>query len=93
MREIKMKKISVFILGLVILIVLPAYVYAEEVQGQVQSINASNNEIIVKDSKSGADRAVTVHPKIASTLQQGSMVKISLKPGTNAADTVEVNIG
>ena len=85
-----MKKISLFVLGLLI---LTGSAFAEQIQGPIQSIDASKNEIIVKDSASGADKAVIVHPKIISTLQSGSVVRISLKSGTNAADTLEVKIG
>lgn len=85
-----MKKISLFVLGLLI---LTGSAFAEQIQGPVQSIDASKNEIIVKDSASGANQAVIVHPKIISTLKPGLVVKVSLKPGTNTADTLEVKIG
>ncbi len=85
-----MKKILLFVMGFLI---LTSAAFAEDLQGPVQSIDATKNEIVVKDSASGADKTVTVHPKIISTLRQGSVVKVSLKPGTSAADTVEVKVG
>lgn len=88
-----MKKSLFFILGLSVLLGITPSVFADGVNGPVQSIDASKNEIIVKDSASGANKAVSVHPKIISTLQPGSVVKVSLKPGTNAANTVEVEMG
>ena len=88
-----MKKIGVLGLGLSVLLGITPSVFADGVNGPVQSIDVSKNEITVKDSASGANKAVSVHPKINSTLQPGSVVKISLKPGTNAADTLEVKIG
>ena len=88
-----MKKIGVLVLGLSVLLGITPNVFADGVNGPVQSVNASNNEIVVRDGASGMDRTVTVHPKIISTLKPGSVVNVSLKPGTNTADTVEVKIG
>ena len=85
-----MKKIWFLILGILL---LSAPAFADEVQGPIESIDAVKNEIVVKDSASGTDKTVAVHPKIISTLKEGLVVKISLKPGTNAADTLEVKIG
>ena len=85
-----MKKTALAILGFLI---FTGSAYAEVVQGPVQSINTESSTIVVKDSATGMDKTVTVHPKIASTLQQGSVVKVSLKPGTSAADILEVKIG
>lgn len=88
-----MKNVGALILGLSLLIAPAATVFADGVNGLVQSVNASRNEIVVRDTGSGADKTITVHPKIISTLRPGSVVKVSLKPGTNAANTVEVEIG
>ena len=67
--------------------------FAEIVQGTVESINKAKNEIVVKNKVSGADQVIIVHPKVIATLQNGIVVKVSLKPGSNVADTVEVEIG
>ena len=88
-----MKKISLLVLGSVFFMGASITAFAEIVQAPVQSVDASKNEIVVKDNQSGAGRTVIVHPKIISTLHKGSVVKVSLKPGTNTADTLEVNIG
>ena len=85
-----MKKMSLFVIGFLIL-ARPAF--AEIVQGSVESINVAKNEIVVKDQISGTDKAIIIHPKVLATLQSGAVVKASLKPGSNTADTVEVKIG
>ena len=84
-----MKKVLLLIVGILI---LSGPAFAEEVQGPIRSIDAVKNEIVVNDGASGMDKTVTVHPKIISTLKEGSVVKVSLKPGTNAADTLETKI-
>lgn len=88
-----MRKIMVFMIGSAALMAASATAFADQIEGQVQAIDTAKNEIVVKDKASGTDQTVTVHPKIIATLRQGSVVKVSLKPGTHAADTVEVKIG
>ncbi len=88
-----MKKVTVFVFGVLIITGFAATSFAEVVQGSIQSINVAKHEIVVKDKTSGANKTVIVHPKIMATLKNGTVVKASLKPGSNTADTVEVNIG
>ena len=85
-----MKKMTPFLFGILVLTGFTAVGFAEVVQGPVQSIDAAKNEIVVKDNASGADKTIIVHPKVAATLKTGAVVKVSLKPGSITADTVEV---
>ncbi|HTL70972.1 MAG TPA: hypothetical protein VL404_06745 [Candidatus Eisenbacteria bacterium] len=64
--------------------------FADEVQGVVDSVDSSANAVVVKDPASGTSRTVRVHPKVASGLGKGSVVKAKLKPGSDEADSVEV---
>lgn len=88
-----MKKITSFVFGILILTGFAATSFAEVVQGSIVSLNAARNEIVVKDNATGTDKTVTVHPNVMVTLKSGTVVKASLKPGSNTADTVEVKIG
>jgi hypothetical protein len=88
-----MKKIMSFIFGMLILVGFAATSFAEVVQGSIVSLNTAKNEIVVKDSATGSDKTIMVHPKVMATLQSGTVVKATIKPGSNTADTVEVNIG
>jgi hypothetical protein len=87
------KEIASFIFVMLVLTWFTPASFAEVVQGPIESIDRTKNEIVVKNKTSGADTVVLVHPKVISTLQNRSVVKVSLKPGTNTADTVEVKIG
>ncbi len=64
--------------------------FAEQVQGLVESVDSSNHSIVVKDPVSGSGRSVRVHPKVISEVKKGSVVKATLKSGSDDADTVEV---
>ncbi len=88
-----MKKITSSIFAVLIFAGLAVSSYAEVVQGPIESIDKTKNEIVVKNKETGTDKAVIVHPKIIATLQNGTVVKASLKPGSNVADTVEVKVG
>lgn len=85
-----MKKTIFFVLGFLI---IAGQVFAETVKGPIKSVDAAKSEIVVTDSVSGSEKTVMVHPKIIATLQEGSVVNVSLKPGTSTADTLEVKIG
>lgn len=63
---------------------------ADQIQGFVESVDASNNSVQIKDPVSGAQRSVRVHPKVVSEVKNGSVVKATFKPGADTADTFEV---
>lgn len=64
--------------------------FADQVQGLIESIDSSNNSILIKDPVSGAEKTVHVHPKVISEVKKGSVVKATLKSGSDNADTLEV---
>ena len=63
---------------------------AEVVKGEIVSIDAAKNEIVVKEKKANAEKKIAVDPKEISTLKQGDMVKVILKAGTNTAEKIKV---
>jgi len=63
---------------------------AEVVKGEIVSIDAAKNEIVIKEKKTNAEKKVVVDPKEISTLKQGEMVKVILKAGTNTAEKIKV---
>jgi predicted dinucleotide-binding enzyme len=63
---------------------------AEVVKGEIVSIDTAKNEVVVKDAKTNAERAVVVDPKEIAQLKKGDKVKAILKEGTNAAEKIKV---
>ncbi|MCX5902131.1 MAG: hypothetical protein NTV89_01390 [Proteobacteria bacterium] len=63
---------------------------AEVVKGEIVSIDAAKNEIVIKEKKTNAEKKIVVDPKEISTLKQGEMVKVILKAGTNTAEKIKV---
>jgi len=63
---------------------------ADQVQGFVESVDASNHSIRIKDPASAEGKTVRVHPKVISEIKTGSVVKATLKSGSDEADTLEV---
>ena len=70
-----------------------AAAFAEDVEGSIESVRASKNEVVVKDRWTGGEKTITVHPKVVANLKPGTIVKASLKPGSTAADTISVVVG
>ncbi len=85
-----MYKLRVFSLSAALVLGLSLPSYADQVQGFVESIDPSSNSILIKDPVSGAAKTVHVHPKVISELKKGSVVKATLKSGSDNADTLEV---
>ncbi len=93
MEEDKMRLFRALILSVFLMLGCSAFLFAAEVQGMVDSINASNNSIVIKDPVTGAGRTVIVHPKVLADLKKGTVVKAALKPGSdNTAETLQVLI-
>jgi len=63
---------------------------AEVVKGEIVSIDAAKNEIVIKEKKTNAEKKIVVDPKEIATLKQGEMVKVILKAGTNTAEKIKV---
>lgn len=64
--------------------------WADQVQGWVKSINSPDNSIVIEDPVSGGEKAVYVHPKVVSGVKRGSVVKATLRSGSDHAESVEV---
>ena len=67
-------------------------VFANALQGVVESVDASNNTIVLSDPATGTGQTIHVHSKVISGLKKGDVVKATLKSGSDQADTVEVLI-
>ena len=87
-----MNKLRVLLLSSVMALGLSNPCFADQVQGFIESIDSSNNSILIKDPVSGAGKTVHVHPKVISELKKGSVAKATLKSGSDDADTLEVLI-
>ena len=85
-----MNKLSVVMLSFVLTLGFSFPCFADQVQGLVESIDSSNNSILIKDPVSGAEKVVRVHPKVILEVKKGSVAKATLKPGSDEADTLEV---
>ena len=62
----------------------------EIIKGKISSIDTPQNVIVVKESKTGVEKTITVNPKVIATLKVGDMVKIESKTGSGVADSVKV---
>ena len=85
-----MKKLYVLLMSFALAFGISLPCYADQVQGLVESVDSSNNSILIKDPVSGEGKAVRVHPKVISEVKKGSVVKATLKSGSDDADTLEV---
>jgi len=59
------------------------------VRGTVASVDAAKNEIVVKENKTGESKTIMVDPSIIPTLKAEDHVKVTLKAGTNVAESVK----
>jgi hypothetical protein len=62
---------------------------ADVVKGEIISIDAAKNEIVIKEKKTSAEKKIVVDPKEITALKQGEMVKVILKTGTNTAEKIK----
>ena len=85
-----MNKLHVLLLSSILALGFSLPCFADQVQGFVESIDSSNNSILIKDPVSGSGKNVRVHPKVISDVKKGSVVKATLKSGSDDADTIEV---
>ncbi len=85
-----MNKLRVFLLSACFALGLSLPCFADQVQGFIESIDSPNNLILIQDPVSGTGKSVHVHPKVISGVKKGSVVKATLKSGSDHADTLEV---
>lgn len=63
---------------------------AETVTGRVVSVDRPRNEVTVSDDFSGTNRTVRVDSALIASIEEGSVVKVSLRAGTDAAESIVV---
>jgi hypothetical protein len=62
----------------------------EVTHGSIVSVDTVKKEIVVKDEKTGKDKAFTVSEKAVAAVKVGDKVKVKAKEGSNAAENVKV---
>ncbi|PIU40964.1 MAG: hypothetical protein COS99_07820 [Candidatus Omnitrophica bacterium CG07_land_8_20_14_0_80_42_15] len=60
------------------------------IRGSVVAVDATKNEIIVKDSKTGVDKTILAGSNLTSSLKVGEEVKVMVKIGTNTAESIKL---
>ena len=85
-----MNKLRALLFSVALIFGFSAPCFANQVQGLVKSVDASNNAIEITDPVSGNGRTVHVHPKVITDIKKGDVVKATLKSGNNDAETLEV---
>lgn len=61
----------------------------EVIRGKIISIDSAKNEIVIKNNKTGAESIIVVNSKEISSLKVGEEVKVTLKAGSNTAQTIK----
>lgn len=92
MKKLAIIVASIFFLGNFTSLVFAQKTHAFEakkeiVRGTIVSIDASKNEAVVKEKKSGSEKIISVSPKELQLLKIGEEVKVTLKSGTNMAES------
>lgn len=85
-----MNKLRILLISFALALGVSIPCFADQVQGFIESIDPSNNSILVKDPVSGQGKTVHVHPKVIAEVKKGSVVKATLKSGSDDVDTLEV---
>jgi len=97
-----MKKILAIVISLLFIsaMVTPAFAQAKQhkkaevaievIHGTVASIDIAKKEIVVQDEKTGQNKTFIVSEKAISALKGGEKVKVKVKAGSNAAESVKV---
>mgnify|MGYP001585744824 CR=1 FL=1 len=66
-----------------------AAVNTEVIRGKIVSIDTAKNDIVVKETKTGAEKTIAVDPTVISSLKTDEAVKVTLKEGSNIALSVK----
>jgi hypothetical protein len=61
----------------------------EITKGSVVSIDAAKKEMVIKDEKTGTDKAFTISEKAVTALKVGDKVRVKTKPGSSVAEGVK----
>jgi len=100
-----MKKTIAVVVALLFLLGLTNFTFAQEkkhkvtkatqenveiIRGKVVSVDRTNRQIIVRDNKTQANRAVVVSEKVITVVKIGDEVKIKVKVGSAHAESVKI---
>jgi len=66
-----------------------AEVTTEMIKGKIISIDTAKNEIVIKENKTGTEKTIAVDPTVISSLKTDEEVKVTLKAGSNVAESVK----
>lgn len=61
----------------------------EVIRGKIVSIDTTKNEVVIRNEKTGIEKTVSVSPTIISSLKTDEQAKVTLKSGTNTAESVK----
>lgn len=61
----------------------------EVIRGKIVSIDTTASAIVIRDKKTGVEKVITVNPKTILSLKTGEEVKVTVKSGTNIAESVK----
>jgi hypothetical protein len=64
-------------------------VKSEVVKGKIVSIDTAKDQIVVKSSKTGIEKTITVDPKEITSLKTDENVRIKVKGGSNVAESIK----
>ena len=62
----------------------------ESVKGEIVSVDAANNQVTIKEAGSNTQKAISVDPKVMSSLKVGEQVKAKVKSGSTKAESIRV---
>lgn len=61
----------------------------EVVRGQIVSIDPAKNEIVLKETKTAAERTIAVDAKVIPSLKVGEKVKVKINTENNKTESVQ----
>jgi hypothetical protein len=101
---LNMKKITVVLIALLLICGLTSFGFTQTpqatgakkaevspdvVRGKITSIDTAKNGIVIKENKTGIEKTIAVDPKLISSLKIDDTVKVTLKSGSNVAESVK----
>lgn len=68
----------------------PPKAAVEVIKGTIVSLNAPQNEIVIKDEKTTYDRVLIVKPEMYKSIKLGDAVMVKIKGGSNVVEDLKV---
>jgi hypothetical protein len=99
-----MKKLTIFLSMLLLICAISTLSFAqasmaagtgkaktanEIIKGKIISVDTAKSEVVVREKNTNAEKIITVDPKTISSLRADEEVKITLKAGTNTAESIK----